>query len=323
MRRGSGLWAGALLLLAAPAAAQPIAARPDAAAPANVPGRILERDVAAAAFGRIHVTIWLPPGYDRGQGRYPVLYMTDGQTLFDSRAAPGNPVWAADAAMLAVARRGAIRPHIIVGIWHLGDSRFRDYLPAAPLATLPAEPAAELAKRAGGGLRSDAYLDFIVRELKPRVDAELRTRPKRDDTAIAGAGLGGLIAFYALAEHPKTFGRAAGLSPDWPVLMASEAGPLQAAEAITAAWALYIARRLGKPDGRRLWFDRGTAGNDGFLAPYQAAVDAALVTAGWQRGRDFASRDYPGAGHDAAAWAARLPEVLAWMLADPKAGAAP
>lgn len=103
----------ALLGMAAPLAAQG-------------PGRLLEYDrVAAQGLPEQRLTIWLPPGYDASDKRYPVLYMHDGHNLFDVTKSNFNKIWAADKAMLAAAASGKVEPHIIIGIWAPGNDRYR------------------------------------------------------------------------------------------------------------------------------------------------------------------------------------------------------
>jgi hypothetical protein len=88
--------------------------------------------------------------------------------------------------------------------------------------------------------------------------------------------------------------------------------------ALLALWDGWFAARLGKPDGRRVWLDHGTATLDAFYAPYQQVVDARFAAAGWQKGRDWESKVYEGAEHEENAWAARLPEIFGWLLAKPR-----
>ena len=79
-------------------------------------------------------------------------------------------------------------------------------------------------------------------------------------------------------------------------------------------WLAFFGRTLGSPDGRRIWMDHGTATLDAFYAPYQTAIDARFETLGWKHGTDFECRVYPGAEHEENAWAARLPEIFAWLF---------
>ncbi|WP_086733734.1 alpha/beta hydrolase [Erythrobacter colymbi] len=293
----------ALLGLAAPLAAQ------------SDTGRFLEYErIAAEGLPDQRLSIWLPPGYDASDRRYPVLYMHDGHNLFDLKNSNFNKIWAADTAMLAAVASGKVEPHIIIGIWAPGPDRYRQYLPRSAYDAAPPAVRAQMdAMSNGGAVVSDRYLAWIAGPLKSWVDASFRTRPGRDDTAIVGSSMGGLMSCYALLERPEVFGRAGCVSSHWPavdprVVAGEDSGVKQ-------MWDAWFAARLGKPDGRRVWMDHGTATLDQFYAPYQQVVDARFTAAGWQKGRDWESKVYEGAEHEENAWAARLPEIFGWLLA--------
>jgi predicted alpha/beta superfamily hydrolase len=276
-------------------------------------GRFIEYEhVAAKGLPEQRLTIWLPPGYDASDRHYPVIYMHDGHNLFDPAKSNFNKVWAADKAVGDLANAGTIEPHIIVGIWAPGSARYRQYLPRS--AHLAADPRLRGAMDAlaNGPVISDAYLGWIAGDLKAWVDGSFRTRPGRDDTAIAGSSMGGLMSCYAFLERPQVFGRAACVSSHWPavdpqLLDGTDRG-------IVELWRRWFAGRLRAADGRRLWMDHGTATLDAHYGPYQQAIDESVEAAGWRRGVDFESRVYEGAEHDENAWARRLPELLAWLL---------
>jgi enterochelin esterase-like enzyme len=277
-------------------------------------GRLLEYErVAAAGLPDQRISIWLPPGYDVGERRYPVLYMHDGHNLFDLKNSNFNKIWAADKAMLAAVATGKVEPHIIIGIWAPGNDRYRQYLPRSAYDAATGALRKDMDERAGGEVVSDRYLEWIAGPLKSWVDASFRTRPGRDDTAIVGSSMGGLMSCYAFLEKPQVFGRAGCVSSHWPAVKTQllEGEDPQ----VTALWDAWFAQRLGQPDGRRVWMDHGTATLDQFYAPYQQVVDARFAAAGWQKGRDWESRVYEGAEHEENAWAARLPETFGWLLA--------
>lgn len=264
------------------------------------------------AIAPTRVTIWLPPGYDAGERRYGVLYMHDGQNLFDPARSNFNKVWAADKAAMRLVAAKRIDPVIIVGIDHPGKDRTRQYMPAKPLARVPGfRPGMEAMT---GRLTSDAYLEWLATELKPAIDRDYRTLPGAAHTAIAGSSMGGLVSAYAFVEYPKVFGRAAAISSHWPVMEPKDGKAPAMAAPITAMWTGWLADGLGKPAGRRIWFDHGTATLDQWYAPYQQAIDAQMIKSGWKKGRDFESRVYPGAAHEENAWAARLDDILGWLL---------
>lgn len=277
-------------------------------------GRFVEyRNVAAEGLPDQRLSIWLPPGYDAPGRRFPVLYMHDGHNLFDVANSNFNKIWAADRAMLAVSASGKVEPHIIVGIWAPGNDRYRQYLPRSAYDAAPPALRAQMDAAAGGEVISDRYLAWIAGPLKSWVDASFHTRPGRKDTAIIGSSMGGLMSCYAFLERPDVFGQAGCVSSHWPAVdpraVASEDS------GVAQMWDAWFAARLGKPDGRRVWMDHGTATLDQFYAPYQQVVDARFAAEGWQKGRDWESRVYEGAEHEENAWAARLPEVLVWLLA--------
>ena len=129
--------------------------------------------------------------------------------------------------------------------------------------------------------------------------------------------MGGLVSLYALTERADIFGKAAAVSTHSPLIDPEllQKQPMMAA-GIKADWGRYLSMRLGAPQGRKLWMDHGTETLDAFYAPYQAVLDQGVADAGWTRGKDFESRVYKGTAHEENAWAARLPEVLGWLLAD-------
>ncbi len=277
-------------------------------------GRFVEyRDVAAQGLPDQRLSIWLPPGYDTGTGRYPVLYMHDGHNLFDLKNSNFNKIWAADKAMRLVMARGMVEPHIIIGIWAPGGDRYRQYLPRSAYDAAPPALKAQMDAAGGGEIISDRYLAWIAGPLKSWVDASFRTRTGRDDTAIVGSSMGGLMSCYAFLERPDVFGRAGCVSSHWPAV--DPRAVAGADSGVAQMWDGWLAARLGQPTGRRVWMDHGTATLDQFYAPYQQVIDARFAKAGWQKGRDFESRVYDGAEHEENAWAARLPEVFGWLLA--------
>ncbi len=258
------------------------------------------------------VTIWLPPGYDASRKRYRVAYMHDGQNLFDRKRSNQDKVWAADQSALRLIASGKVEPFIIVGIDQPGAKRHRQYMPQRVHADVAAPTRAALEAFARGPVFSDAYLAFIVKELKPRIDRDYRTRRDRTNTAIIGSSMGGLISFYAILEYPEVFGRAGGVSTHWP--MGNPVARVEPIPEIVAAWDRYLANKAGAPKGRRIWFDHGTKTLDHYYAPYQRVIDARLVRQGWRKGRDFESRVYEGAPHEENAWAARLDDIFGWLM---------
>lgn len=276
-------------------------------------GRFVE--IAAVPSREIappHVVVWLPPGYDAGKGRYPVVYMHDGQNLFFPARSNFNKVWAADRSAARLIAAGRVPPFIIVGIDQPGKARYRQYFPQALYTAASPALRARFDRLADGPITGDAYLRFITGELKPLIDRQYRTRPEPRHTTIIGSSMGGLISCYAFAAYPTVFGRAGCVSTHWPLADPADVPPFDAE--IARLWRDFLQARLGPPAGRRLWLDHGTATLDAHYAPYQQRIDAELRTLGWREGRDFATRVYEGAPHEENAWAARMDDIFAFLL---------
>ena len=300
LRLIAALWA-LLALLAAPAATA-----------AADTGRLIEvEQLAVSGLPVQRLTIWLPPGYDRTKRRYGVIYMQDGHNLFDLKKSNFNKIWAADQAMLAAVSKGA-EPRIIVGIWAPGKDRYRQYLPRDIYDAASPALRAQMDEMAGGPVVSDRYIAWLAGPLKRWIDASYRTKADRAHTAVMGSSMGGLVSCYAFLRYPGVYGQAACVSSHWPAVDPREAG--HANPELLGLWNNWFAARLGRPAGRRLWLDHGTATLDQYYAPYQLVVDARIAKQGWRCGRDWQSKVYPGAEHEENAWAARLPEIFGFLL---------
>ena len=300
--------------LLAALAASPLASPTLARTPSLAGGRLIEWEaVTSAHVGPRNVTIWIPPGYDTGSGRHPVLYMHDGQNLFDpARANFGE--WGVDEHLVRLIETGQVRAPIVVGVWNT-PLRLREYVPADLIAALPAEVRDSLMPMYGGPPLSDAYLRFLVEELKPRIDAEYRTLAGRDDTVIAGSSMGGLISLYAMMKHPEVFGGAGCLSTHWPLrLERLEGGALETwREAVVQAWSDVIRRGLPDPATHRLYMDRGDETLDQFYAFFQSRIDGVIRAEGWGPER-FRTLVFPTAEHNEKSWNSRLDVPLTFLL---------
>ena len=147
-----------------------------------------------------NVDVWLPPGYAAdGDRRYPVIYMHDGQNLFDPALVFNHTDWDIDGAMTRGIASGALPPAIIVGITNT-PLRFQEYMPAVVEGPTVASGIPGRDGFPSASIRSDAYLRFIVDELKPFIDAHYRTRQGRADTTLMGSSTGGLISLYGMAR---------------------------------------------------------------------------------------------------------------------------
>lgn len=258
--------------------------------------------VPSRHVGARDVDVWLPPSYGRDPTRrYPVLYMHDGQNLFDPALGYTGVDWDIDGAMTRLIERGEIREAIVVGVWNT-PLRFAEYMPKAPVRTEIVGSGIE-GRPIGRAedIRSDDYLRFLVEELKPFIDQRYRTRPGRDDTAVMGSSMGGLISLYAVATHPDVFGAAGAVSTHWP-----------ACDGCVVDW---LAAHLPDRRTHRLYFDHGTVALDAGYAPYQQRMDAAMRKAGWREDDAWMTRSFEGAEHNETAWRARVEIPLRFLLA--------
>lgn len=234
-----------------------------------------------------HVEIWLPPGYDENpQARYPVLYMHDGQNLFDPRIANTGVDWGVDEAIVRGMQTGQVDPAIVVGVW-CTDLRGYEYSPWH---------------------MGPSYARFLIEELMPEVNRAYRTLDGPKHTLVMGSSMGGLISFWLCWKYPEVFGSAGCVSTHW-VWSGPRRDPND-----TPLIERELAPGAPFPHGVRLYFDYGTRGIDAPYEPLQAQVSAWLVAQGLREGQDFVVHKFPGAEHNEAAWRARLDVPMTFLL---------
>lgn len=276
---------------------------------------------AFPAFASRHVAardvdVWMPPTKP-GQ-RLRVVYAHDGKNLFDAAASYSGVAWELDKAMLRLATAG-IEPAIVVAIASAPD-RSREYQAGGILPFLDKSTADAIRHSCGGELKSDAYLRYVVEEIKPHIDSRFPTRPERDATFMLGASMGGLVSLEALRAYPNVFCGAGCLSAHT-LLLGPSAGdpgyrpPETAGDRIEAALRVYAAQAFPKADGRRIWIDRGTEDLDAFYGRFQDAFVDGLQRRGYVLGRHLESRVYERTAHHEKFWASRAEQVLRFLLA--------
>ena len=258
--------------------------------------------------------VWMPDAPVPPDG-FPVLYMQDGQNLFDARLVPFGTAWEADLALSRLADAGLAVPAIIVGIASTAE-RCTDYAPALILDRLPPSARGAVEAAWGGAARSADYARMVIEEMRPLIDAHFPTCPAAHATFLGGSSLGAVAALEILARYPDQVAGAACLSAHYSLL------PVTETEAIPDHFAADVTRAVGDfavsclpPAGRHaLWIDRSALGIDRFYGPTHAAIASALAGLGYLEGSDLALRVYPGVGHDEDAWRARFGNALAFLL---------
>ncbi len=262
-----------------------------------------------------HIDVWLPEGYSVTR-KYSVLYMHDGQMLFDSATTWNKQTWDADDVITKLLQENKINDVIVVGIWNGGTTRHTDYFPQKPFESLILEQKEKIftAARANGNsvfneqkINSDNYLKFLVKELKPFIDKNYSTYKDRSHTFIAGSSMGGLISMYAICEYPKVFGGAACMSTHWPGIFSMEGNP------IPDAFINYLKTNLPDPKKHKIYFDYGTATLDALYPPLQQKADEVMKEKGFT-GKNWITKEFPGEDHSEKAWHKRLHIPLTFLL---------
>lgn len=258
-----------------------------------------------------NILIWLPPEYGtEPTRRFPVLYLHDGQNLFDPRTSyvPGH-TWQAHLTADRMTRERRVEPLILVGIGNTGHHRMAEYTPSRDW-------------RHGGG-QGPLYARLLVDELKPLIDASLRTKPEPVNTGIAGSSLGGLISLAIGLDYPQIFGKLGVLSPSvwWNRRdILNRIGPEDSARPRILPpfrrWDPEVKPQPAFSSKRprpRIWLDMGSAEGLRHLRDTDL-LHQRLLTRGWQDEVDLRYLRVPGGVHDENAWARRFDRVLEWLF---------
>ena len=254
-----------------------------------------------------NVDVWLPSNYD-GKKKFAVLYMHDGQMLFDSTTTWNKQEWKVDETISSLIKEGKIKNTIVVGIWNNGKFRHSEYFPTKPLSYLNKSLQDSIInKELEGKTQANHYLKFIVDELKPFIDSTYSTITNKENTCIAGSSMGGLISMYAICCYPNVFGGAACLSTHW-------IGSLQRnTTLIPQAFQQYLTTHLPSPKNHKIYFDYGTATLDSLYKPHQLKVDAVMRKKGYNK-TNWVTKEFIGEDHSEKAWSKRLWIPLEFIL---------
>jgi enterochelin esterase-like enzyme len=266
------------------------------------------------------VVVWLPSTYTPKGPRHAVLYMHDGQNLFDKATAGYGMEWQVDETLDRLIRDEKVRPTIVVGIWNT-PKRLQEYLPSKAFDGLPADYRDKVRALYGGDPLSDGYLEFIVRELKPMVDARFKVSTNRANTAIMGSSMGALISLYAIDEYPNVFGAAGMMSTHWPLFLKPDGKSVseEEYEVVSSAFERYLAPALPSAKTHRLYFDHGTETLDAIYWRYQQRVDSVVRRRGYREKVNWLTRNFPGQKHNEISWASRLDIPLEFLLPSERA----
>lgn len=227
------------------------------------------------------LVVWLPPGYvNETDKHYPVLYLHDGQNLFDSASGDAGEHWAVDEAMERLIQSERIEPMIVVGIYNSAD-RKAEYSP---------------------GEEGSAYMNFVITVVKPLIDKTYRTRPGREHTFVGGSSLGGTMAFMLAWDHPDIFSGAICMSP------AFKLGKGKASSSYD--FIPYFEATHDTPRDVFFYIDNGVTDQDEILQPGTQDMLAALKRWGYTEGDELVFIHDRSATQSETAWAKRFPTAL-------------
>lgn len=297
------------VLISGIALAQPI--------PSVVKGTLIRLDSFPSKYVTArNVHVWVPAGYENAK-RYAVLYMHDGQMLYDSTIAWNKQAWDVDDVASRLIEADSIVPFIVVGVWNGGITRHVDYFPQKPFENLPKNKrdSLYLALRGNGNpvfnkltVQSDNYLRFLVKELKPYIDANFATKPEMENTFVAGSSMGGLISLYAICEYPEVFGGAICMSTHWPGTFSLENNP------VPDAFLNYFTQHLPSAHNHKIYFDYGTETLDAMYPELQNRMDKAMNNSTYSKSGTWITRRFEGHDHSERAWKSRLHIPLLFMF---------
>jgi predicted alpha/beta superfamily hydrolase len=258
------------------------------------------------------VDIWLPINYSETK-KYQVLYMHDGQMLFDGKTTWNKQEWGVDEKIDSLIQKQAMKEVIVVAVWNIPEIRRLNYFPQKAIDFLSDTEkmiVKDEAKKINLDLTqitSDNYLKFLVTEVKPFVDSHFSVYTDTKNTAIMGSSMGGLISMYALCEYPDIFGKAACLSTHWIGLKNVENNP------IPTAFFKYLKAKLPNPKTHKIYFDFGTATLDAEYVRYEKDVNEILKAKGFGSSNSK-NLKFENADHTENSWNKRLEIPLQFLF---------
>ncbi len=263
----------------------------------------------------IAIDVWVPEsygykiesyGYKIGE-RFPVIYMHDGQNLYDRNTTWNGQSWEMDSTASSLIEKGDIPPVIIVGIHSDPAKRVSQLMPQQAVAEAGLDELMAEVKLKGQPVLGDRYADFVVNTLKPLIDKEYNTLPDRAHTTVMGSSMGGLMSLYLICRQPDVFGAAGCLSTHW-------YGSLDAGDSFGNAMMKFMENYLPDPKTHRLYFDHGTETIDAYYGPWEEKALKIARDKGYVDGENLDSFIDVGASHNEDAWEKRVDRPLRFLL---------
>lgn len=258
------------------------------------------------------VDVWLPENYSK-ENKYAVLYMHDGQMLFDATTTWNKQEWKVDEWASKLIKENRVKDFIVVAIHNIKTERWQDLFPQKAFVYLTETEKTLIDKqknhiKEGNNLNGDNYLRFLVEEIKPIVDSELSVHKNKENTFVMGSSMGGLMSMYAISEYPNVFGGAACVSTHWPGAKPIDNNPLP------IAIFKYMEANLPESKSHKIYFDYGTKTLDAHYPQYAPKVTEILISKGYDENDNFKNLKFEGTNHSENSWNKRLDIPLTFLL---------
>lgn len=281
-------------------------------------GKINRLYVNSPQMGReVTVDVWMPEGFNlRRERRYPVIFMHDGQNLFDAATTWNHQAWEMDSVTGKLIEAGMIDAPVIVGIHSVKETRRGDLMPADVIPLMKTVPdSTMLAFIENPPVKGNEYAAFIVETLRPQLIERYNLTTNRDSTFVMGSSMGGLMSVYAMSEYPDVFGGAGCLSTHW-------IGTKDGNPAFPEAMLDYLRLKMPRDGEHKVYFDHGTVELDGLYSPWEEKVLSLMDSLGYQaKGNGVAADEATidsyvdeGARHEEKYWKRRVERPLRFLL---------
>lgn len=255
----------------------------------------------------IKIDVWTPKGYTDSK-KYPVIYMHDGQNLFDANSTWNHQAWEIDSVLGILIADKKVKPAIVVGIHSVDTTRIGDLMPERVVEMTPSGEVRDFIDlMCRGQYRADEYLSFIVNTLKPIIDDKFSTLTDLKSTSIMGSSMGGLISIYGVTEYPEVFGAAVCMSTHWTGAIGDNAD-------FPTAMKQYLLDNFPRNGDYLLYFDNGDCDYDSQYLPAYNEMNTLFDFLGYREGEKLKTGVFQGHSHSEKSWSERVNIPLQFIL---------
>ena len=271
-------------------------------------GNLWHADIFSPELNEIiKIDVWTPDGYTSSK-KYPVIYMHDGQNLFDANSTWNHQAWEIDSVLGSLIADKKVKPAIVVGIHSVDTTRIGDLMPERVVEMTPLGEVRDFIDlMCRGQYRADEYLAFIVNTLKPIIDDKFSTLTDRKSTSIMGSSMGGLISIYGVTEYPEVFGAAVCMSTHWTGAIGDNAD-------FPTAMKQYLLDNFPRNGDYLLYFDNGDCDYDSQYLPAYNEMNTLFDFLGYQEGEKLKTGVFQGHSHSEKSWSERVSIPLQFVL---------